>query len=68
MLLSEEFFSITSSQDDFLLGELKKGLKNEEKQKYLEFSLLRLTEILKQLGYFEKLEKQEGSKLLSPYR
>lgn len=68
VLLSEEFFSITSSQDDFLLGELKKGLKNEEKQKYLEFSLLRLTEILKQLGYFEKLEKQEGSKLLSPYR
>ena len=68
VLLSEEFFSITSSQDDFLLGELKKGLKNEEKQKYLEFSLLRLTKILEQLGYFKKLEKQEGSKPLSPYR
>ena len=71
VLLSEEFFSITSSQDNFLLGKLKKGLEKEKERNYLEFSLLRLTEVLEQLGYFKKLEKQKKQEepvLVSPYK
>ena len=54
VLLSDESFSITSSQDAILLEKLKEGLQKEEP--FLESSLLRLAKMLKQLGYCDKLK------------
>ena len=54
VLLSDESFSITSSQDAILLEKLKEGLQKEEP--FLESSLRRLAKMLKQLGYCDKLK------------
>lgn len=54
VLLSDESFNITSSQDAILLEQLKEGLQKEEP--FLESSLLRLAKMLKQLGYCDKLK------------
>ena len=56
-LLTGESFTITSSQDDFLLGKLKKGLKKEvekAEEVNLKLSLRRLAENLGQLEFYYK--------------